>query len=87
VGCLSGNVFGRFVRVPETIGSRRLTPAIQEWFAFQAKFDDLVGNGGSSMRASEAGGYVGFPHKGACRAIKGFQKLLLYTSNFSVVNF
>jgi hypothetical protein len=45
VGCPSGNVFGRFVRVPETISSRRLAPAIQEWFAFQAKFDDMVGNG------------------------------------------
>jgi hypothetical protein len=43
VGCLSGNVVMRFVRVPETIGSRRLAPAIQEWFAFQAKFDDMVG--------------------------------------------
>jgi hypothetical protein len=43
VGCPSGNVFGRFVRVPETISSRRLAPAIQEWFAFQAKFDDIAG--------------------------------------------
>jgi hypothetical protein len=48
VGCPSGNVFGRFVRVPETIGSHRLAPAIQEWFAFQAKFDDMVGASGLS---------------------------------------
>jgi hypothetical protein len=45
VGCPSGNVFGRSVRVPEAIGSRRLAPAIQEMFAFQAKFDDIAGNG------------------------------------------
>jgi hypothetical protein len=43
VGCLSGNVVMRFVRAPETIGSRRLAPAIQEWFAFQAKLDDIAG--------------------------------------------
>jgi hypothetical protein len=43
VGCPSGNVVGRSVRVPETIGSHRLAPAIQKLFAFQAKLVDMVG--------------------------------------------
>jgi hypothetical protein len=44
--------------------------------------------GGSSMRASEACVVMSaFPIKAHVRAIKGFQRLLLYTSNFSVVTF
>jgi hypothetical protein len=49
VGCPSGNVVGRCVRVPETIGSHRLAPAIQEMFAFQAKVGGMVGNGGNHI--------------------------------------
>jgi hypothetical protein len=49
VSCPSGNVVGRSVRVPETIGSHRLAPAIQKMFAFQAKLVDMVGNGGNHI--------------------------------------